>query len=103
VKAPEHERMELLSVAIERATFALNAPIDRIEVTSTHVSCWAGPKKVTLSYAYAQGGELDPATGRFMPTPGSGTWQVSVITDPAARRPEIIGQALAKLLKRQGW
>jgi hypothetical protein len=102
MRAPEHERMALLDVAIARATGELNAPIDRIEVTDTHVNCWAGSRKVTLSYQYAQGGQMDPV-GRFAPTVGSGSWEVMVVDDPATRRRKGIGQALAKLLKRRGW
>lgn len=103
MKAPEHERMELLGVAIQHATRELKAPIDRIDVTDRHVTCWASSRRVVLAYAYAQGGQHDPATGRFTPLPGSGAWQVVVVDDPAARRPEVIGRALAKLLKQRGW
>jgi hypothetical protein len=82
MRAPVHERMALLDVAIARATDELNAPIDRIEVTGTLVNCWAGPRKVTLSYHYAQGGQMNPV-GRFTPTVGSGSWRVVVVDDPA--------------------
>ena len=45
MRAPENERMTLLSVAIARATGELNAPIDRIEVTREHVTWWSDSRR----------------------------------------------------------
>ena len=103
MKAPHHERASLLGAAIERATDALQAPIDRVEVQDGRIVCAAGDRAITLSYQYAQGGELDPATGRFTAFPGSGSWAVEIVDDRLSRHPEKIGLGLAKFLKRRGW
>jgi hypothetical protein len=102
VKAPEHERMTLLSVAIERATRELRAPIDRIEVTRDHVNCWAGLRKVAMTYDYAQDGRIESPSGRFMPIPGSGNWEVAVVDGSSTRWPAAIGRGLAGIFKRRG-
>jgi hypothetical protein len=100
MQAPEGERMRLLSVAILRATNELHAPIDRIEVTDKHVICWAGLRKITMTYYYAQGGNVEWPSGQFTPMPGSGSWEVVVSDGPANAWPEIIGKALLKVLRR---
>ncbi len=100
MKAPQYERAEMLGVAIRRATDELSAPIDRIEVVGSRVNCWAGSRRVSLAYSYAQGGRMDPA-GRFQPLPGSGSWDVVVV--PRANPPRnVIAKALARLLKSHG-
>lgn len=78
MKSPEHERAELLGIAIERAGEVLKAPIDRVKVGRFHIICWAGRRRVRMVYSYAQGGALDPQTGRFTPMPGAGGWNVIV-------------------------
>jgi hypothetical protein len=55
-----------------------------------------------MSYEYAQVGNIEPGTGRFMPTPGSGSWEVIVVDFPAAHWPEAIGEGFLKFLKRRG-
>lgn len=103
MKAPEHERKALLGIAIERATDELGAPIDRVDVTDSLVTCSAGSRKVVMSYSYADGGTVDQNTGRFVPTLGSGSWQVTVLDGEAVSQPEIIGRTIAKFLKSRGW
>jgi hypothetical protein len=99
MQAPEDERVRLLNVAILRATRELRAPIDRIEVTDEYVSCWAGPRKIAMTYCYAQGGHADLSSGRFTATPGSGVWEVVVVGGPTRRWPDAIGSALLKIFK----
>ena len=100
MKAPHYERRELLGVAIERATEELEAPIDRIEVTTGHVRCWAGSKTVTLSYDYGQGGVHD-CHGVFTAHVGSGHWYVEVVSSSTPRHRGLIGSLVAKLLKKR--
>lgn len=96
--APEGERMRILDVAIRRATEELRAPIDRVEVAKGQVSCWAGSRRVLMTYDYAQGVHVDPVTGQFTPIVGGGHWDVAVIDGPGPRRAEIIKEALFRLL-----
>ena len=61
MKAPEHERLDLLFEVIRRASDELKAPIDRIEVVGyeKRVDCWAGSRQVSFAVAYAQGGQWE--------------------------------------------
>ena len=97
MKAPHHEREDLLCTAIHRATEELIAPIDRIEVTAKRVHCWAGSRQVSFSYAYAQGGRVD-SDGRFQPSPGSGSWDLALVSEPGILR-GTFGKFLARLRK----
>lgn len=97
MRAPKHEREAMLGVAIQRATGELNAPIDRVEVVAGNVLCWAGSKRVTLSYQYAQGESCDEH-GKFVPHVGSGSWEVQVVADATSKKPTLIGRVLAKLM-----
>ena len=101
MQAPEEERMMLLDVAIGRATEELHAPVDRVEVTRSRVSCWAGRRRVVMAYNYAQGGQVDPVTGRFVITAGSGSWDV-VVVGKAAPGSGWLRDAFSRLLKRAG-
>ncbi len=102
MKAPEHERMELLRVAIGRATDALNAPLDRVDVANARVNCRAGRRQVAMAYADAPGGRTDPVGGVFRPIPLGGSWGVVVVEAPVAQRPRLTGNRLAKLVGRLG-
>ena len=59
--APSYVNAQLLSAAIAKATSALGAPIDRIEVFSRNILFWtshkirfrAGRRRLTISYRYA--------------------------------------------------
>jgi hypothetical protein len=53
--APEFERMRLLGVMIERATSVLKAPLTKIEVSGNEIICWAGSRRHTMRYGYANG------------------------------------------------
>jgi hypothetical protein len=110
MKAPEHERAELLGEVVRRATYELNAPIDRIEVIgdAERVDCWAGSRQVSLAVDYAQGGQYEfdgrddqPTLGRFRPTVGSGSWNVWVVPRPEAPQ-GVIARILARFWKRRG-
>ncbi|HEY2708636.1 MAG TPA: hypothetical protein VGI95_11350 [Caulobacteraceae bacterium] len=85
MQAPEDERRRLLGAAIDAATNHLRAPIDRIEVSRAHVACWGGGRKVLMTYDYSPGGQVDPTTGKFTVTAGSGSWDVYIV-DPAGIR-----------------
>ena len=100
MRAPHHERRAMLSVAIDKATEELNAPIDRVEVVAGHVRCWAGSKLVTLLYDYAQGGSHDE-TGNFIPHVGTGWWHVEVVPNPTSRRLTLVERALGKFMERR--
>jgi hypothetical protein len=109
MKAPEHERVDLLYEVIRRATFELNAPIDRIEVIGNvkRVDCWAGSRQVSLAVDYAQGGQYEfdgrddpPTLGRFRPTVGSGSWYVWVVPSPVTPRLEKPHGVIARTLAR---
>ena len=103
MKAPEHERADLLHAVIRCATDELKAPIDCIEVIggAERVDCWAGSRQVSLAVTYAQGGQWEsegrdepPTLGRFQPTAGSGSWNVWVVARPQAPR-GVIARILA--------
>ncbi len=96
--SPENERRQLLAVAIDRATQELGEPLDRIEVTAEHVTCSSGPRRVVMGYTYAQGGTVEQISGRFMPLPGSGSWEVIVLNDLAAKRSNRFSRAFSILL-----
>jgi hypothetical protein len=108
MKAPEHERVDLLYEVIRRATFELNAPIDRIEVigNAERVDCWAGSRQVSLAVDYAQGGQWEfedgsrPTLGRFQPTVGSGSWYVWVVPSPVTPSQEKPHGVIARTLAR---
>jgi hypothetical protein len=102
MQAPENERMRLLGVAICRATQELRAPIDRIEVTDGHVTCRAGGRAIAMTYRYAQGGDVEASSGRFIPMPGSGEWEVEVGDGPIARRRWSLAAALRGMLRKPG-
>jgi hypothetical protein len=102
MKAPEYERADLLSVAIRRGTDELRAPVDRIEVfdRGARVDCWAGSRQVSFAVTYEQGGRYEseghdgaPPSGRFLPMPGSGSWNVIVIAGPPP--PGVIARLLS--------
>jgi hypothetical protein len=59
VREPRYEGMALLGEAIHCATEELKAPVNRVEVTTDHVQCWAGSKTVTSSHYCSHGGFLD--------------------------------------------
>lgn len=85
MKAPNHERAELLREAITVASDAMDAPINRIKVTSRYVRCWSKAGLVILEYGYSQGGITDPVSGSFHASPGSGTWWVRLADDGPKR------------------
>jgi hypothetical protein len=78
MKAPHYERLEVLTLALEKATFELRKPIDRVEVVDQHVRCWAGSKMVTLLYDREYSGSLD-CNGNFVRDIWSGRWYVEVV------------------------
>ena len=107
MKAPEYERADLLSVAIRRGTDELRAPIDRIEVVDrgARVHCWAGSRQVSFAVAYEQGGRYEvegrdgaPPSGRFLPMPGSGSWNVIVVAGPPPQG--VIARLLSRVRSR---
>ena len=109
MKAPEHERADLLHEVIRRATDELKVPIDRIEVIrdAERVDCWAGSRQVSFAVDYAQGGQWEsegrddpPTLGRFQPTAGSGSWNVWVVPRPQARQ-GVIARILARFGDRR--
>ncbi len=72
--APHYERARMLCTAIERATEELAEPIDRIEVASGKVTVWAGKKRLSMRYYYANSYNNDGA-----PLLGGGQWIVELI------------------------
>jgi hypothetical protein len=96
--SPEDERRRLLGEAINRATETLREPLDRIEVTPSQVTCWAGSRGVVMDYAYAEGGTVDEVSGRFVPTLGGGSWRVVVAGEP--RRSNRLFRAISVLFGR---
>jgi len=98
--SPENERMRLLDVAIDRASSELRKPVDRVEVTKDYVTCWSGNRQVVMEYGYAQGGNIDDSSGRFLPAPGSGNWYVVVVSEPAPKAHGRLAKVIAMLLGR---
>ena len=72
--APQFERARMLSAAIDRAIAELADPIERIEVELSNVFVWAGTKRLTMSYSYANSYSRDGA-----PLLGGGRWVVEVV------------------------
>ena len=108
MKAPQDERRELLDEAIRVASDAMSAPVDRAVVTSRHIRCWSSAGCVTMSYAYQQGGTVDPVSGRFQPIAGSGGWSVMVVrNEPPGRlwrwlRSHLLRRSTARANERGG-
>jgi hypothetical protein len=50
---PKYEQLRMLGAALEAAAHVLDDPITRLEVKGGRVFVWAGHKRVTLRYAYA--------------------------------------------------
>jgi hypothetical protein len=71
MKAPNHQRVDMLCEALGVAAGKLEKPIDRVEVVGGKVLVWAGTARMTLSCAYHNG---PPPT-----TFGGGRWQASVL------------------------
>ena len=63
------------NAAVQRATEELAEPIDRIEVASGQGTVWAGKKRLSMRYYYANSYNNDGA-----PLLGGGQWIVEVIT-----------------------
>ena len=94
------ERARLLSIAIDRATRELQAPIDEVEVTSGQVLCRAGSRVLTMSYGYADAIHADGSV-----RPGSGSWWVEVESASAPREAKVawaLGRVAGKWLKAKG-
>ena len=72
--APHYERARMLCAAVQRATEELAEPIDRIEVASGKVTVWAGKKRLSMRYYYANSYNNDGA-----PLLGGGQWIVELI------------------------
>lgn len=96
--SPEDERRRLLGEAIDRATETLRQPLDRIEVTPSQVTCWAGPRGLVMDYTYGEGGRFDEASGRFVPSLGGGGWSVVAVGE--RRRSNRLVRAVSVLLGR---
>jgi hypothetical protein len=69
--APHFERARVLHTAIQTATYELDEPIDRLEVTELRIFVWAGKKVIAMKYRYADSYGPD---GVGMP--GAGEWVV---------------------------
>jgi hypothetical protein len=76
--APKHERQRVLAIAIDQASSILDAPIDRIVVSDSHITCWAGSRCVEMDYGYSNG--YDRVGGSVLA--GSGDWWVNPIGPP---------------------
>jgi hypothetical protein len=63
---PWDERKELLYAAISKATYALQAGIDRIEVGSDKIRLQADRKELAISYQYADNPGGRPAPRGFL-------------------------------------
>jgi hypothetical protein len=63
---PWDERRELLNATISKATYALKASIDRVEVNSDKVQLRAGGEELAISYQYAGNSSGHPASRGFL-------------------------------------
>ncbi len=77
--APQYERARMLCTAINYAAAELLEPINRLKVERDHVLIFAGDKRLTLRYSYANNYDH---MGVAMP--GGGHWVVEKI--PAAEK-----------------
>jgi hypothetical protein len=77
--APKHERARVLAIAIDLAGDILDAPIDRLVVSDSRITCWAGWRRVEMSYGYSNA--YDGADGSIKL--GGGHWWVNPIGPPA--------------------
>jgi hypothetical protein len=61
MRAPWFDRADLLYFAIRKATYTLQEPIDRVEVTGDRILFRAGTKELSIKYEYiAPGGPPMP-------------------------------------------
>ena len=71
---PKHERLRVLGQALDTAGQLLDDPIDRLEVTNSHIRVWADGRRLTFRYQYNNA--YSPEGGVM---PGSGHWSVELI------------------------
>jgi hypothetical protein len=73
--APKFERARVLAEALEIGAHELDDPIDKMTVSASRISVFAGRACLELSYAYhnayAENGGVKP---------GSGHWSVSIVS-----------------------